>query len=164
MILIICMPCALAIRVLPQVGRMDEIEELVGRKSTFWPDQFPCPRCEKMAKGILESTADPRALQLLEVRDLTAFEAFGAVSGLGFPDEQDCTLDVLHELLREQPIRKLHGANVRGCTRSVIEAIELWDGTKIYLGASPDGAVAYRATRPPSTTGRVLREQGVVDG
>jgi len=157
MILVVCMPCALAIRVLPQVGRMEELEELVGRRSIFWPDQFPCPRCGKMAKGILEGTADPRAMHLLEVRDLTAFEAFGAFSGLGFPDEQDCTLEVLHELLREQPIRKLHGANVKGSTRSVIESIELWDGTKIYLGASPDGAVAYRAARPPSAVERISR-------
>jgi hypothetical protein len=157
MILVVCLPCKLAVRILPSVKESGELESLVGRLSEFWPDKYVCPRCEKGARGMLESEADVRALSLLEVRDLNAQEAFQAFMGLGFPDEQDCTLESLNELLREKPVRALHGENVRGSTRSVIESLELWDGTKIYFGAAPDGAVAYRVVRPSSAVARVER-------
>lgn len=158
MILIVCIPCKLAIRVLPSViDRSDQLETLVGRQSDFWPDKFECPQCQGTMRGMLEAQADVNALKLMRLKDLTPHEAFAAFNGLGFPDEQNCTLEALHELLREQPVRKLHGENVAGSTRSIIECIELWDGSKIYLGASPEGAVVYRTTTPVSAVKRLER-------
>ena len=162
MILIVCLPCTLVIRVLPSVEEQQggELESLVGRLSGFWPDKYPCPRCDKMMRGILESDADPNVLKLMTLKDLTPHETFAALNGLGFPDEQDCTMESLLGLMRAQPVRRLHGANVQGSTRCVIEVIELWDGSKIYLGGCPEGAVAYRATRPVSAVKRLEREEG----
>ena len=142
MIVIVCIPCALAVRVLPSVKEAGEIDSLIGRHSHFWPDRYICPRCEGSMRGMLEHEADVRALSLMELRDLTAQEAFQLFEGLGFPDEQNCTVEALTELMRAQPMRKIQGRNVLGSTRALVEYLELWDGTKIYLGAAPDGAVA----------------------
>jgi hypothetical protein len=157
MIVIVCLPCALAIRVLPDVQQTGELESLVGTHSEFWPNRFPCPRCDKTMHGMLESEADPRALAMMEMRDLSAVESFQLFNGLGFPDEQNCTLEALNELLRSQPVRKVHGTDVLGSTRCVAEYLELWDGTRVYLGAAPAGAVVYRIARPSSAVERVER-------
>lgn len=123
--------------------------------SDFWPDRYPCPRCDKTMRGLAESTVNPQVLKVIELRDLTPQEAFAAFSGLGFPDEHICTVEVLLELFKEQPVRKLHGVNVRGSNCSVIEYIELWDGSKVFLGSSPEGAVVYRVSRPRGTPERL---------
>ncbi len=160
MILVLCLPCALAIRVMPtRVGdttSSDELETLVGRKSPYWPDKYPCPSCEKDARGIRETEADPRALALLKMRDLTPEEAFAAFNGLGFPDEQSCTFDEVQTLLKEQPVRRVVGRTIPLTERVVLDCLELWDGTKLHLGAGAEGAVVYRIARPHAYTAKAL--------
>lgn len=160
MILVLCLPCELAVRIMPaRVGdalSLDELETLVGRKSPYWPDKYPCPNCTKEAKGIREVEADPEVLGLLNLHDLTPEEAFAAFNGLGFPGEQTCTFEEVQELLKKQPIRRVIGRTVVHSTRAVLDAIELWDGTKLHLGAGMEGAVVYRISRPPGYTDKAL--------
>jgi hypothetical protein len=160
MIVIICLPCDLALRVMPtnagSVSSQRELEELVGPRSAFWPDQYPCPQCNAMMRGMHEQKADSRAMQSLNLKDLTPQEAFAAFNGCGFPDEQRCSFAVVDALLRETPVRCIIGKDVIGLERTVLDAIELWDGTRIHLGAGGDGAVVYRITRPISYTRKAL--------
>ena len=153
MIVVTCPDCSLAIRVMPthaaQPAAIRELRELVGDKSEFWPNKFPCPRCEKECVGLSESLVDDRVYALLTLRDLTPAEAFAAFKGMGLPEEQRCSMAAVSELFKEQPVRKIIGSDVEGQERIVLDTIELWDGTKVHFGASPAGAVIYRIVRPP---------------
>lgn len=164
MIVVACLPCARAVRVMPAFagdpGSAQQLDQLVGRRSDFWPDKFPCPWCGKWATGMLEHEADTRVLQVMSLQDLTPDEAFAAFNGLGFPDEQRCSLESVQALLLESPVRKVLGKSVSGMERTIIDALELWDGSKVYFGAGAEGAVVYRITRPVSYTAKVLKESG----
>jgi hypothetical protein len=157
MILILCSKCALAIRVM---GDADEIRPLVGDRSEFWPDKYICPRCEERAVGCHELEASAADVERLRPRDLTPQEALAAFHGLGLPDEQLCNKALLESLLRQQPIRHIAARDIEGSRRCYLHHIELWDGTKIYLGAGSDGAVVYRIAHPHSYTEQVSHELG----
>ena len=163
MIVVACLPCSLAIRIMPLVmgdaSSCAELDMLVGHSSEFWPDKYPCPSCTQPATGVDELDVDQRVLQVMRLHDLTPQEAFAAFLGMGLPEEQRCSMSVLQELLREQPVRKVIGTDVEGAERTVVDALELWDGTKVHFGAGSDGAVVYRIVRPISYTERVLREE-----
>ena len=147
MILIVCENCSLCMRVM---GPAEEIVYLVGEKSEYWPDKYPCPTCEKMCKGVPELLSDPRALSVMNLVEVNPQEAFAALNGLGLPKETNCTAEVVGALLLEQPIRRIKAANVWGANRCIIDHFELWDGTRVYLGAGGEGAVVYRIVRPQS--------------
>jgi hypothetical protein len=155
MIVVFCQRCLLTIRVM---GSSDEIQQLVGEGSEFWPDQYPCPRCPQKATGSLEHDVLSSELERLHVRDLTAQEAFAAFLGLGLPDERHCTREAIADLLREQPIRRIEAKNIEGVERCCIYHLELWDGTKVYFGAGAGGAVIYRVSPPFSYTENVSNE------
>jgi hypothetical protein len=88
----------------------------------------------------------------MSIQESTPQEAFAAFNGLGFPDEHHCSLETAQALLKEHPVRRIIGTNVKGAERTIIDALELWDGTKVYFGAGAGGAVIYRITRPVSYT------------
>ena len=163
MILVICPECPFAMRVMPvrvtNLQSAQELDQLVGTRSSFWPDRYPCPRCGKYAWGSKENLTDPQTVQVREIQDATPQEAFAALNGLGLPDEQRCALEVVQQLLVEQPVRRVVGKNVRGVERTIIDSLELWDGTKVYFGAGAEGAVIYRITRPHSYAAKVLVEE-----
>jgi len=144
-ILLVCINCATAIRV---IGEADEIDHLVGPHSQGWPDGWTCCQCEQAMTAMLETDASPDALARLKVIDLDPMEAYAAVNGLGYPPEQICQLETLRKLLTENTIAEVKGDNIPGTTRCRIEALVLSDGTKVYLGASEAGALVYRI-RPP---------------
>lgn len=162
MIVIACTPCAFAMRVMPDsvtsVRSVQELDQLIGKRSDFWPDKYPCPKCGQMATGFGEREVDGRVLQLMELKDVTPQEAFAALHGLGFPDEQKCSLAFVQQLLREQPVRRVIGTDVVGQERTIVDALELWDGTKVYFGSAPEGAVIYRITRQVSYANKQLAE------
>ena len=147
MIVISCSTCALALRVM---GDSDEVSSLVGERSDFWPDHYPCPKCSAQAKCQTEREFLAGPQGEAHLRDLTPAEAFAALNGLGFPEEHECTAVAIDLLLRSTPIRRVAGREIRGSRRSYIDHLELWDGTKIFLGAGPGGAVVYRIALPHS--------------
>jgi hypothetical protein len=132
-----------------------EVDQLLGKRSEYWPDKYTCPRCGGAAKGFLEREVDHRALEAMELRDLTPHEAFAALNGLGFPDEQKCSLETVQALMVEQPLRRIIGSNVTGSERTIVDCLELWDGSKVYFGAAAEGAIIYRITRPVSYVAKV---------
>lgn len=150
MILILCPRCKCALRV---TGDLNEAYNLVGPSSEFWPDKFTCFRCEKPAQGFLESEVAIKAQ--IEIKEVSPQEAYAAIHGLGILEERDFDKLTIDALLREQPIRRIGGKDLAGGGRTVIDYLELWDGTRVHLGASHDGAVIYRITRPHSYVSKV---------
>jgi hypothetical protein len=63
---------------------------------------------------------------------------------------------VVEKLLQERPVRRVIGRNVLGVERTVIDALELTDGTKVHFGSSAEGAVIYRVTQPAAYTRKAL--------
>lgn len=147
MILVVCPSCRLCIRVM---GDVEEINRLVGPDSDFWPDKFPCPSCEKPSYGILESEVDPREVNILRLVDLDPSQAFAAFHGLGLPEELNCTVGALTELLSQHSVRRVIGRNIIGTTRCTLDRLEMDDGSKIYFAAGADGACVYRIVKPHS--------------
>lgn len=92
----------------------------------------------------LTDVIDGNLLSQLEVHDITPQECFQALNGLGLPRERAChTQAVLTAILN----KKVVGAEVQMLAndkRSVLHSITLEDGTRIYLGSSPQGALVYR--------------------
>jgi len=152
MILVLCTDCSLAVRIM---GDPEEIDSLVGESSELWPDKFPCPECERQVRAFLEADVDPQIGLVTRIVDLSPQEAFAAFNGLGLPDELNCTIQALTDLLKEQPIKKIAGRNILGSTRCTVTHLELEDGSKVYLGAGAGGACVYRIVRPQSHVERV---------
>jgi hypothetical protein len=145
MILLLCLPCGTGLRL---NGNQGEVLALVGPMIGDWPD-LNCPTCQKKLKGLFESQLAGE-VDRLKIYDVTPQEAIAACHGLGFPVERACTIEEVNELLSTRAVKKIVGENIRGTTRCIVDHLVLSDETKIYLGASTDGATVYRITRPHS--------------
>ncbi len=124
---------------------------LIDSRSEFYPDRYPCPACSRFMT-IADDDVDYSEVGE-SVVEVTPMEFFAAMSGLGLPDERECSEEVVTRVLREQPIRRVVGSSVEG-SRYCIHHLELWDGTRLYMAASPDGAIVYRIVRPTRYTER----------
>lgn len=151
MIVIVCLPCRVGFRV---KGDPLEIESLF-TASPVWPaDGFTCPHCSKAAQGYLELEIDQSIYSLLSIRDLTPVEAYATlIAGVGLPEDRDCRKEIIEQVVRETPIRHIVGKDVAGANRFNIDYMELWDGTRLYFGASGHGAIIYRITRSRAERG-----------
>lgn len=147
MILIACLSCHTALRI---SGDHDEMTNLYGPGSDWYPDKYPCPimNCGKFAEIITAS--GPEAMRGLDVHELTANEAFCAFNGLGMPAERDCSATAVTTLFEKHPVAKLAVRHIKGTHRSVIDWLEFDDGSRLYLGSSAYGATVYRIAKPHS--------------
>jgi len=145
--------CTLLVRVSP--GAEGELESLLGPSSELYPDKFPCPRCNAHMEVVLaiESTD----LALLDVVDLSPPEALAAFSGLGFPEERECGPASVRALMSGATVKSVKVRQVKNSHRSIIEFIELADGTRLFLGSSSHGATVYRIAAPPAYAKEALR-------
>lgn len=146
MILIACTHCRKALRV---TGELDELEPLVGQRSEYWPDKYPCYCCGGTAAGFLVPEISEAAHASLSITDVTPQEAFAALNGLGLPDERTCCAEVVEPFFEKQGI-KVHGFQPRGTMRYLVSELEFPDGTKMFFGTSPQGALIYRITKKHS--------------
>ncbi len=140
MILIACSHCSYALRV---TGPLEELDTLVGQRSDYWPDKYPCFHCDQIAAGFLLPEVSAVAMATLVISDVTPQEAFAALHGLGTPTEQTCCPEVLEQLFGNLGIT-LVGNQLSGTSRFRLDALALPGGTKVHFGASPQGAVIYR--------------------
>lgn len=146
MILIACTTCRKALRV---SGDLGEMEPLVGQGSEYWPDKYPCFHCEGTAAGFLAPEISAAAMASLAITDVTVQEAFAALNGLGVPEERTCCAEVVEPLFEKQGI-KVHGRQPRGTTRYLVAELEFPDGSRMFFGTSPQGALIYRITKKHS--------------
>jgi len=145
MILVYCTACFTGARVL---GPKEELWPLIGPASEFWPDKFKCVRCDGAAQGALELEVDMEVMRKLKLVEVTAQELFTAQMGLGLPDEQGCDFTTVRNLFLNKRVVRVKGATVPNTNRSVLECLFFEDGTRLYLGSSPHGAVVYRLAKP----------------
>jgi len=148
MIVIPCLACNVCMRTM---GDAAQVDHLVGERSGFWPDQYPCIHCGALCRGLREIEADPAALQKMHVLDLEPEELFAALNGLGTPAEHRCTEAAVLALLQSK-VKRVVGREVQGqaSTRFVLESMEFEDGHKMFFGAAPEGALVYRISKPHS--------------
>lgn len=147
MIFIICRGCKTGLRIGP--GEPGESEMLFGQQSDFYPDRYPCFRCEKPVAELVPAI-DSQALQAVEIFDVTPREAFAAMNGLGLPDEQECSATAVTKLFESQPVSHVKTRVIRNSHRCIVEYIEFENGVRIYLGSSVLGATVYRVAQPHS--------------
>lgn len=139
----VCQTCKLAIRTLLW---NQETDYLIGAGSSFWPSNYPCPECSRLSSILEENAVDPSSFAHLTVMDLTAQEAFVAYMGAGLPPERTFSKEEIESLLKDTPIRKVKGGLSGG--KYVLESLEMWNGTRLFFGASPEGSVIYRVAQP----------------
>lgn len=153
MLVAACQRCSLVFRVL---GDFQELETLVGRQSSFWPDKYICGRCQGPTPVMSEQQA--ARLQMLgqETVELDPGEYFRALQGLGLPDEIECGRTAVEQLLRGQKVKRIAGHEVNKRKRFCLEWIEFEDGSRAYFGASSHGAIVYKITKPPNYTARAM--------
>ena len=144
MILVVCRSCGKGLRISPGhvSDDMSQAFAMFGPGSDMYPDRFPCFSCEGKAELVMH--ADSMAVSALELHDVTPDEAVAAFHGLGLPEEQECSAAAVNGKLVNAQITKVQVRQIRNSHRSVLDWIQLSDGTRLYLGASSHGAVVYR--------------------
>ena len=155
MILIACTVCRLAIRA---QGNPEEMDHLVGQRSDWYPDKYPCPRSECTGLMVIADAVEPESLGYLEIHDLSPQESFQAFMGLGLPEEKDCNVSLVRQLMRGSKIISLDLHGLPGTQRSILHSLLLESGVRVYLGTSPQGVVVYRVVPPRSLTQEILDE------
>lgn len=150
--MIITCTCGSGLRV---SGDPEEIRLLIGEKSDWWPDKYPCFSCGEMATGMLESEADEKAAQLIRFVNVKAQEAYAALCGMGVPEERTCCAEVIEALFKEHGI-KAKGRQPRAENLYYVDELEFKDGTRLFLAPSPRGAAIFRVAKPHSYTKEAL--------
>lgn len=147
MIIIVCTACKAGLRVGP--GAEGESEMLFGQGSDYYPDKYPCFRCEKnIAKFVPAMSSD--ALAQLDLFDVTPTEAFAAINGLGIPGEQECSAAAVKRFTEGRTVKSINVRQIRNSHRCLIDGIVLDNGVTLYLGSSALGATVYRVALPHS--------------
>ena len=146
MITIVCLPCNHAISV---IGEVTEVDTLVGQRSDFWPDKYTCFTCGGSMEAVLTPEVSSFAYSKLFIYELGPHETFAALMGLGLPEERVVEADTVQQLFKQAGLA-VKGKSYRGQHRFFIDEIQVPDGTKLHLGASPQGAAVYRSTKPHS--------------
>jgi len=143
LITIVCLTCRVGLRT---CGDEAEVSTLLGPESECYPDQYPCPTDGCVGRAQYLESIDPAALARLEIHEVTPQEAFAALNGLGFPPERDCGETAVRLALTHQ-VTEAGVRQIRGTNRSVLDWLQLDDGTRLYLASSSEGAVVYRLAR-----------------
>lgn len=147
MITLACLKCRLALRL---AGETLEMDYLVGMRSEWYPDRYPCPTSGCGSTMTLTDTISSLDLELLNIHDLSPQETFQALHGMGLPKERQCNAELVLQSLIGRTVQSVDIQDLRGANRSVVHSLTLDDGTRVYLGASPHGAVVYRVAPPRS--------------
>ena len=147
MIYIVWPKARLVVRI---TGPDDRIACLVGDESHWHPDQYPLPLRGHYELGSVAEAADASALRNVELKELSAEEAFVAFSGLGFPEERDCRPCAVRQQF-ESAVRRIEAEPLPGTNRTLIRSIVFDEGSELFLGAAPEGAIAYRLAKKPES-------------
>lgn len=150
MIYIVCEKCSSALRVTPgkstdDEGEAVEAEDLVGPACEWYPDKYPCPKCGEL--GRLVEAVDPMVLPFLQITDVTPFEAFRALCGVGLPEEHDCGTTAVELLFTTKRVKSVETRPIRGSNRCILDSVEFEDGTRAHLASSSLGATVFRISK-----------------
>lgn len=145
MILYICTSCYFTARVL------DDPANMLGPTSDTWTSST-CPRCESASTlvGAFERDVDTLLTAKLRITDLTDVECFNMLHGGGLPEEGIAPPELVKAALLASPVEGAGVEGIPGTMRTIITHLILRDGTRLYLAASPQGALVYRLARRES--------------
>lgn len=135
MILLLCSDCGFLARVHVED---DNDARMVGEGTAWHPNSYPCPRCSGYCR-----VTDGQGILAAPI-DLTPQEAFAAFSGVGLPDEQECSAHTVRSLIRQHGVKDVTTYPVVGTKRCLLERIQLNNGWELYLGASTHGPCVYK--------------------
>ena len=148
-----CSTCTFAMNVM---GDSADLRRLVSAAST---KEASCPQCD--------STGTLAAVDTWingDAHELEATEAYSAIHGLGLPEERKCTINEVLAVLRSGPVKNIAAVpinnDLRG-SRVVVQYLEMENGTRLYFGAGPGGAVIYRIRRKDAFTRGALNDPTV---
>lgn len=153
MITLTCLHCHLALRT---TGELQELDYLIGPRSEWFPNRYPCPRSGCNSQMIFSEALDSKILAALEIHDLSPQEVFQALNGMGLPNEKKCDLATVLEALNGQKIVGIDASEIRNAGRTVVRSITLEDGKRIYFGSAPQGAIIYRVAPSRSLAKEML--------
>ena len=146
--LYLCPDCYLAVRVIDDA--LDgSLTSLVGPGSQPWGQQHVCPHCDgQRMQGVLETELDQDLRKKLKVRDLEPSECYVLLSGGGMPEDKDASPLAVSDALLNSRVVSVDCYQLPNTTRTVVTRLVFDNGTRMYFGAGPQGAVVYRlATR-----------------
>lgn len=144
MILVRCTACSSCFRLMQD-------ECMVGSSSEFWPDKYVCPSCGAAAQGMREDDVEG----CVDAIDIEPTELYAAMHGLGLPSEMVCEEGAVVSLLTSG-ISRVVGFMIPNTTRFVLEHLVTADGTRVFFGSCPHGAVVYRIARKPEYARKIL--------
>jgi len=148
---IVCMNCSFGLRVSP--GQDGERDGIIGPHDEWFPDRYPCCRCGGLMT--IAAAVDKDTFPQLELVDVSPPEALAALHGLGLPHERECSPTAVQKVMTGAHVKRV---TIRNSHRSILEYIELENGTRLYLAASAFGATVYRISPRGSYVEEVLRD------
>lgn len=134
MLLFACTGCPLAVRC------MDLPDGVVPSEI---PNSAECAKCGSSFSMIPERMAAPEALTTLEIQDLTFEELYYWSATGALPNERPADVPSVTAAMAGRTITSV-GVDRRVQGATVVTHLVLDDGTRVYFGASPYGAVVYR--------------------
>ena len=139
--------CGAVVRV---SGQLQDVARVLGPGSSFYPNRYSCPRCQKNQAVYVEKPGPEMLMGELGVYlfELPLDDALRLHMGLGLPDE--CHVD-------EAAVAAALQSGVAGWEletddqsgRPYVKTLQVSDGRTLYFGAGPLGAVIYRIARKP---------------
>ena len=117
-------------------------------------------RCSCGEPSSLLENIDSKSLQALDIVNVTPQEALAAFSGLGLPSERDCSAAAVEKILVGAKVTRVAVHQIRNSHRSIVDFIELEDGTRLYLASSSLGATVYRIASKHSYVEALRGEAG----
>lgn len=149
MMFILCQTCRFGIRV---TGDPEDERSLIGDRSPHHRN-YKCPECK--GECVAGPFADNDVLQEKNLRDLKPMEAHLLFEGMGYPEERDCVAEIVSQELTSKRAKKVHAYTLPGTARTVLDAIELEDGTTLFLSGCASGALVYRIRKPKPYASKV---------
>lgn len=154
-----CTHCLTVVRVVDE----DELVERLIRSHAKWKDGRMCPSCAvgrfKEFRGSMRREA--RIMfdgNMFTSYELTAAEFFSALCGFGYPDEIDASPEVVSALLKSSSVKGVECALRDGRkNRTIVDRLDLSDGTSLHFTGSSVGAVVYKVTRRKAEGGQDVK-------
>ena len=143
MILYICDQCMTAVRCL-------EVPGDVRQHDLPRAENDACAGCFGPVQIVPERLLDPAVAASLKIRDLTFEELYYWAATGALPEDRKTTPDDVRLLLVGKKVVSVDIDERASADRAVINCLVLDDGSRIYLGASPMGAIVYRVAKRTS--------------
>ena len=143
-----CDTCATVVKV---YGELQTIKDLI-LSHPRWNGRWPCIRygCSDemglLSKGLTSDLKTATSAGIVTEHILNPEEFFRALCGYGVPEEIGCEPEVVRALLLSASISDI-GMRRSKSNRTIVDRIDLDNGTSLHLASSPAGPAVFKITR-----------------